>query len=272
MTALDKLGLDANLPTDHRLPRGSDELPRWHPGGMFERMTDRARRVLVLAQEEARLLDHSCIGPEHILLGLIDEREGVAAKAMEALGIDLEDVREGVREVVSPGGPGAPGSPPFTTAAKKVLELALREALQLGHNQVGTEHLLLGVVAEGESLACHILANRGPGLSRVRQMVMQLLTGQQGEAGRQPGASRSYQPLVTPWEAPGATVTIRVVRPGRMPTVYRQAHEELTGHLSRFGSTPKDDEVEVHGVRTPDGPGIALTFSRRLEDTPDPTP
>ncbi|MGH8921240.1 MAG: Clp protease N-terminal domain-containing protein, partial [Actinomycetes bacterium] len=113
---------------------------------MFERFTDRARRVLVLAQEEARLLNHNFIGTEHILLGLIHEGEGVAAKALEQLGISLEAVREKVEETIGPAGTSPAGSPPFTPRAKKVLELSLREALQLGHNYIGTEHMLLGLV------------------------------------------------------------------------------------------------------------------------------
>jgi ATP-dependent Clp protease ATP-binding subunit ClpA len=117
---------------------------------VFERFTDRARRVLVLAQEEARLLNHSFIGTEHILLGLIHEGEGVAAKALESLGISLEAVRDKVEETIVPAGTAPTGSPPFTPRAKKVLELSLREALQLGHNYIGTEHMLLGLVREGE--------------------------------------------------------------------------------------------------------------------------
>ena len=125
---------------------------------LFERFTDRARRVLVLAQEEARLLNHSFIGTEHILLGLIHEGEGLAAKALESLGISLEAVREKVEETIGPAGSAPTGSPPFTPRAKKVLELSLREALQLGHNYIGTEHMLLGLVREGEGVAAQVLA------------------------------------------------------------------------------------------------------------------
>src|SRR5271166_3800456 len=144
-------------------------------GGVFERFTDRARRVLVLAQEEARLLNHSFIGTEHILLGLIHEGEGLAAKALESLGISLEAVREKVQETIGPAGSTGPtGSPPFTPRAKKVLELSLREALQLGHNYIGTEHMLLGLVREGEGVAAQVLVSLGADLSRVRQQVIQL--------------------------------------------------------------------------------------------------
>jgi ATP-dependent Clp protease ATP-binding subunit ClpC len=147
---------------------------------MFERFTDRARRVLVLAQEEARLLNHNFIGTEHILLGLIHEGEGVAAKALESLGISLEAVREKVEETIGPAGSSTTGSPPFTPRAKKVLELSLREALQLGHNYIGTEHMLLGLVREGEGVAAQVLVSLGADLSRVRQQVIQLLSGYAG--------------------------------------------------------------------------------------------
>jgi ATP-dependent Clp protease ATP-binding subunit ClpC len=147
---------------------------------LFERFTDRARRVLVLAQEEARLLNHSFIGTEHILLGLIHEGEGLAAKALESLGISLEAVREKVEETIGPAGSAPTGSPPFTPRAKKVLELSLREALQLGHNYIGTEHMLLGLVREGEGVAAQVLQSLGADLPRVRQQVIQLLSGYQG--------------------------------------------------------------------------------------------
>jgi ATP-dependent Clp protease ATP-binding subunit ClpC len=158
---------------------------------VFERFTDRARRVLVLAQEEARLLNHSFIGTEHILLGLIHEGEGVAAKALEQLGITLEAVREKVEETIGLSGSAPSGSPPFTPRAKKVLELSLREALQLGHNYIGTEHMLLGLVREGEGVAAQVLVSLGADLSRVRQQVIQLLSGYQGKetAGASVGAS-----------------------------------------------------------------------------------
>ncbi|CAB4363035.1 MAG: AAA domain-containing protein [Actinobacteria bacterium] len=151
---------------------------------MFERFTDRARRVVVLAQEEARLLNHSYIGTEHILLGLIHEGEGVAAKAMESLGISLEAVRSQVEEIIGQGGSSPSGHIPFTPRAKKVLELSLREALQLGHNYIGTEHILLGLIREGEGVAAQVLVKLGADLSRVRQQVIQLLSGYQGGQGK----------------------------------------------------------------------------------------
>ncbi len=162
---------------------------------MFERFTDRARRVLVLAQEEARLLNHSFIGTEHILLGLIHEGEGLAAKALESLGISLEAVREKVEETIGPAGTAPTGSPPFTPRAKKVLELSLREALQLGHNYIGTEHMLLGLVREGEGTAARVLQSLGADLPRVRQQVIQLLSGYQGRdpVGASAGSAGSEQ-------------------------------------------------------------------------------
>ncbi|NMD56876.1 MULTISPECIES: ATP-dependent Clp protease ATP-binding subunit [Tsukamurella] len=150
---------------------------------MFERFTDRARRVVVLAQEEARMLNHNYIGTEHILLGLIHEGEGVAAKALESLGISLEGVRSQVEEIIGQGQQAPSGHIPFTPRAKKVLELSLREALQLGHNYIGTEHILLGLIREGEGVAAQVLVKLGADLNRVRQQVIQLLSGYQGKEG-----------------------------------------------------------------------------------------
>ena len=160
---------------------------------MFERFTDRARRVLVMAQEEARLLNHNFIGTEHILLGLIHEGEGVAAKALESLGIGLEAVRAKVEETIGPAGSFTTNSPPFTPRAKMVLELSLREAMQLGHHYIGTEHILLGLVREGEGVAAQVLVGMGAGLPRVREEVLNLLgtSPEPEEAGeRVQGASR----------------------------------------------------------------------------------
>jgi len=148
---------------------------------LFERFTDRARRVVVLAQEEARLLNHNYIGTEHILLGLIHEGEGVAARALESMGISLESVRSQVVEIIGQGSQAPSGHIPFTPRAKKVLELSLREALQLGHNYIGTEHILLGLIREGEGVAAQVLQQLGADLHKVRQTVIQLLSGVQGE-------------------------------------------------------------------------------------------
>ncbi|XBH20814.1 ATP-dependent Clp protease ATP-binding subunit [Jonesiaceae bacterium BS-20] len=161
---------------------------------MFERFTDRARRVVVLAQEEARMLNHNYIGTEHILLGLIHEGEGVAAKALESLGISLDAVRSQVTEIIGEGQQAPSGHIPFTPRAKKVLELSLREALQLGHNYIGTEHILLGLIREGEGVAAQVLTKLGADLNRVRQQVIQLLSGYQGKEPVATGAPNEGTP------------------------------------------------------------------------------
>jgi Clp amino terminal domain, pathogenicity island component len=155
---------------------------------MFERFTDRARQAMALAQEEARRLNHNYIGTEHLLLGLVLESQGVAAKALESLRISLEAVRQQVEEIVGQGQQAVPERIPFTPRAKKVTELARREALQLGHNYIGTEHILLGLIREGEGVAAQVLVQLGADLDRVRQRVIQLLHGTQG---MQPGIKRA---------------------------------------------------------------------------------
>ncbi|HLT61499.1 MAG TPA: Clp protease N-terminal domain-containing protein, partial [Microlunatus sp.] len=155
---------------------------------MFERFTDRARRVVVLAQEEARMLNHNYIGTEHILLGLIHEGEGVAAKALESLNISLEAVRQKVEEIIGHGQQSPSGHIPFTPRAKKVLELSLREALQINHAYIGTEHILLGLIREGEGVAAQVLVKLGADLNRVRNQVLQLLSGFQGKEAATSGA------------------------------------------------------------------------------------
>jgi prophage maintenance system killer protein len=169
-------------------------MPRLLPGRAkrrgFHRYTGRARRVVVLAQEDARALKHNYIGTEHILLGLVHEGEGVAAKALESLGISLEGVRQQVEEIIGQGQQAPSGHIPFTPRAKKVLELSLREALRLGHNYVGTEHLLLALIREGHGVAAQVLERLGADLNRVRQQVIQLLAGRQifhGERVPPPG-------------------------------------------------------------------------------------
>ena len=169
---------------------------------MFERFTDRARRVLVLAQEEARLLNHSFIGTEHILLGLIHEEHGVAARALAELDISLVAARAKVEEVIGLSGGADFVSPPFTPRAKKVMELALREAMQLGHNYIGTEHLLLGLVREGEGVAAQVLVSLGAPPARVRQQVIRILSEHQGGEPTGPGTG----PLL-----PGGTGGARLV-------------------------------------------------------------
>jgi len=158
---------------------------------MFERFTDRSRRVIVLAQEEARMLDHNYIGTEHILLGLIRESDGCAARALESLEISLGAVRQQVEEIIGRGQQAPSGHIPFTPRAKKVLELSLRESLQLGHNYIGPEHMLLGLVSEGDGVAAQVLVTLGADLNRVRQQVIQVVHGYQGQdvesAGSRPG-------------------------------------------------------------------------------------
>ena len=202
---------------------------------MFERFTDRARRVVVLAQEEARMLNHNYIGTEHILLGLIHEGEGVAAKALESLGISLEAVRQQVEEIIGQGQQAPSGHIPFTPRAKKVLELSLREALQLGHNYIGTEHILLGLIREGEGVAAQVLVKLGADLNRVRQQVIQLLHGYQGKepaACGRPGGVRAVH-------LAGA----RPVRP--------QPHPGRPGGQARPGHRPGEGNRAGHAGAVP---------------------
>lgn len=146
--------------------------------GMFERFTDRARRVLVFAQQEAKSLGHPFIGTEHILLGLIVEGEGLAAKALRELGVDLDQTRQKVEQTVGPANDADfTGPPPFTPRSKRVLELSLREALDLGHNYIGTEHLLLGLIREGQGIGPQVLIEQGLTAPKVRNKVVSLLAG-----------------------------------------------------------------------------------------------
>ncbi|GAA2175291.1 ATP-dependent Clp protease ATP-binding subunit [Agrococcus versicolor] len=207
---------------------------------MFERFTDRARRVVVLAQEEAKMLNHNYIGTEHILLGLIHEGEGIAAKALEQLGISLDAVREQVQDIIGTGAQQSSGHIPFTPRAKKVLELSLREALQLGHNYIGTEHVLLGLIREGEGVAAQVLVKLGADLNRVRQTVNQLLSGTQsresttvgGETQQQGGDQKGSQIL----DQFGRNLT-QAARDGRLdPVIGREKEiERVMQILSRRG-------------------------------------
>ena len=181
---------------------------------MFERFTDRARRVVVMAQEEARKMNHKYIGTEHLLLGLLAEGEGVAAKSLGSLGIDLNSTRETVIETVGVGQQAPTGHIPFTPRAKKVLELALREALQLGHNYIGTEHILLGLIREGEGVAAQVLGQAEAGLQKIRQTVLTELAGSGGEGGRVKG-----QP------------STQVARTG----AGREGHRSVSSILDQFG-------------------------------------
>jgi ATP-dependent Clp protease ATP-binding subunit ClpC len=155
---------------------------------MFEQFTDRARRAVVQAQQEASRLNHNYIGTEHLLLGLIREGDGVAAKALESLGISLDAVRQQVEEIIGRGQQALSGHIPFTPRAKRVLELSLREALQLGHSYIGTEHILLGLIREGDGVAAQVLVRLGCDLNRVRQQVIRLLTGYQGKDAKVAGS------------------------------------------------------------------------------------
>jgi prophage maintenance system killer protein len=182
-------------PSDRGAPRVKEEAMRGHaarplaerikkatmrrqPRGMFQRFTDRARRVVVLAEEEARLLRHNSVGTEHILLGLLHEGEGVAARALESLGINREAVRQRVEQLIGEGQQAPGGHILFTPRAKKVLELSLREAMALGHNYVGTEHILLAMLREGDSVAAQALTGLGIGHAQVRERVLGLLAGE----------------------------------------------------------------------------------------------
>ena len=262
---------------------------------MFERFTDRARRVVVLAQEEARMLNHNYIGTEHILLGLIHEGEGVAAKSLESLGISLEGVRSQVEEIIGQGQQAPSGHIPFTPRAKKVLELSLREALQLGHNYIGTEHILLGLIREGEGVAAQVLVKLGAELTRVRQQVIQLLSGYQGkeaaEAGTGGRGGESGSPSTSlVLDQFGRNLTAAAMEGKLDPVIGREkeiervmqvlepAHQEQpgadrrarrrqdrrrrgpgAGHRARRGSRDAEGQAALHP-----GPGIA---GRRLAAT-----
>ena len=171
---------------------------------MFERFTDRARRVVVLAQEEARLLDHNYIGTEHLLLGLIDEGEGVACRALESLGVDADRIRNEMVRIVGRGPGPAAGHIPFTPQAKKILELALREALQLGHNYIGTEHILLGLIGADGGVSAEVLQELGVDANHVRQAVVQNLSGYTGTSEGEPaiGVFSEYEESQKAAEAP----------------------------------------------------------------------
>jgi prophage maintenance system killer protein len=199
----------------------------------FERFTDRARRVVVLAHEEARMLNHNYIGTEHILLGLIHEGEGVAAKALESLGISLEAVRQQVEEIIGQGQQAPSGHIPFTPRAKKVLQLSREEALNLGHNYIGTEHILLGLIREGGGVAAQVLVKLGADLNRVRQQVTQLLNGYQG---KEPAAAGPPSETASdPTGQSAATLRSEVERQRREIT-------RLNGLLRQHGIEPGGDQ------------------------------
>src|SRR6059036_3038020 len=168
--------------TGDRSPRSArgSRTERGVEGKVFERFTERARQVVVLAQDEARALKHNYIGTEHILLGLLREEEGLAARVLESLDITVEEVRAQVARIVGQGDEVTTGQIPFTPRAKKVLELALREALSLGHNYIGTEHILLGLVRENEGVAARILLDFDADSEKIRNEVIRMLSGPGG--------------------------------------------------------------------------------------------
>src|SRR5690625_1004068 len=192
---------------------------------MFERFTDRARRVVVLAQDEARLLNHNYIGTEHILLGLIHEAEGAAAKALEALGVTLAAVREQVRDISGEGNQTPSGHIPFTPRAKKVLELSLRGALQLGHNYIGTEHILLGLLREGEGTAVKVLSRLKAEPAAVRQEVIERLSGYQGKEPATAGGPAEGQPAGSLVLDQFGTNLTQAARDGNLDPVIGRDHE-----------------------------------------------
>jgi ATP-dependent Clp protease ATP-binding subunit ClpA len=227
--------------------------------------------VLVLAQEEARLLNHSFIGTEHILLGLLAEGEGLAAKALESLDISLEAAREKVEDTIGPAGNAATGSPPFTPRAKKVLELSLREALQLGHNYIGTEHMLLGLIREGEGVAAQVLVNLGADLPRTRQRVIQLLHGYHGEDEPASEPLGRAGPEILRGVAVGDEWTAQVVRAGRSPADYAGAYEALARLVGQHGVDLEilpAEAIRISSVSTNEGPGLRLVVRHRLEVAP----
>jgi ATP-dependent Clp protease ATP-binding subunit ClpC len=199
---------------------------------MFERFTDDARRVVVLAQEEARELGHDYIGTEHLLLGLVRDEDGVGGQALEACGVTLDQVRRGVLDLVGEGA-GAPGGHvPFTPRGKKVLELSLREALQLGHNYIGSEHILLGIIREGGGVAARVLEKLGVTLGGVRQEVIQILAGYAGTEVEAPGARAVAGPAAAAgWTSsfPGGALRRfgRRRRPGPQPPACSTCGGEL---------------------------------------------
>ena len=227
---------------------------------MFERFTDRARRVIVLAQEEARMLNHNYIGTEHILLGLIQEGEGVAAKALESMGISLEDVRGEVEAIIGHGTQPHNGHIPFTPRAKKVLELSLREGLQMGHKYIGTEFLLLGLIREGEGVAAQVLTKLGADLPRVRQQVIQLLSGYEGNQGDKPEASTGPVGAGTGAQNPGRQ------GPGN------QGERSNSLVLDQFGrnltQAAKDGKLDPVVGRESEIERIMQVLSRRTKNNP----
>ena len=238
---------------------------------MFERFTDRARRVLVLAQEEARLLNHNFIGTEHILLGLLQEGEGVAAKALEALAVSREEVRGKVQETAGPSASRTIGSPPFTPRSKKVLELALREALQLNHNYIGTEHILLGLVREGRGVAAQVLTSLGIDLNRLRQKVIQLLSGHHPPPGSEHGEGhQSRHPLAGRGEgvdaAPAPLEANALVTWDDVEEVLRATAAVETATMERWAADGVDHHSCDYEARLPPRTSVSVVAARVSRD------
>ncbi|AVH89025.1 ATPase with chaperone activity, ATP-binding subunit [Corynebacterium camporealensis] len=228
---------------------------------MFERFTDRARRVIVLAQEEARMLNHNYIGTEHILLGLIHEGEGVAAKALESMGISLEDVRREVEDIIGQGSQPHTGHIPFTPRAKKVLELSLREGLQMGHKYIGTEFLLLGLIREGEGVAARVLTKLGADLPRVRQQVIQLLSGYEGNSNDNTGGNQGGPGPVGAGSAPGG-------RGGGSGSGERSNSLVLDQFGRNLTQAAKDGKLDPVVGRESEVERIMQVLSRRTKNNP----
>ncbi|MEX3517503.1 ATP-dependent Clp protease ATP-binding subunit [Corynebacterium camporealensis] len=228
---------------------------------MFERFTDRARRVIVLAQEEARMLNHNYIGTEHILLGLIHEGEGVAAKALESMGISLEDVRREVEDIIGQGSQPHTGHIPFTPRAKKVLELSLREGLQMGHKYIGTEFLLLGLIREGEGVAAQVLTKLGADLPRVRQQVIQLLSGYEGNSNDNTGGNQGGPGPVGAGSAPGG-------RGGGSGSGERSNSLVLDQFGRNLTQAAKDGKLDPVVGRESEVERIMQVLSRRTKNNP----
>ncbi len=221
--------------------------------------------MLVLAEDEARLLGHGFIGTEHLLLGVIRESDGLGAKAIESLGISPEAVREGVKATVGPVATASTPKPPFTPRAKKVLELSFREALQFGHNYIGTEHLLLGIVREGEGVAARVLLGLGADLARVREQVIRLVSGSSQQ-------ERPTQRRRDGFSGPeacriGTRVTFEVVRAGRSAADSASAFETMAQILRGVGidiDALEPEELTVESVETDDGPGLRLVVEHLI--------
>jgi len=207
---------------------------------MFERFTDQARRVVVVAQEESRKLGHDYIGTEHLLLGILGAGESVAVQALASLGVSLEAARQQVEDIVGRGSHEVSGHIPFTPRAKKVLELSLREAIQLGHNYIGTEHILLGLIREGEGVAAQVLTRLGADLNRTRQQVIRLLHG--------PQAAETVAEYNRPFRRPGAPGGLDAIR-DRLDTIAGQ----LAAIVSKLGigGEPSAGPAQPPGPRPP---------------------